>query len=214
MDIFCLQKSDSCSREQLAIITASRSLGYGYCFGDVCPGGLIPIGDVPYCEAAFGRQPEIKNFFPRFLSGFINRDIACWDGCRSVSQRCFAKIATEWKSDFQSRVVEAGAFLPHGLYLLSGVVEFSNEFRYYVANGEVITSAWYQGDDEDMLPPKIPVQWPRGFSGAIDFGLIDGEIALVEAHAPFACGWYGDDPELFAMWQIEAWAHSEFWTVR
>jgi hypothetical protein len=37
---------------------------------------------------------------------------------------------------------------------------------------------------------------------------------LVECHAPFACGWYGDDPCLYAEWQRIAWQHSDWWKAR
>jgi hypothetical protein len=87
-----------------------------------------------------------------------------------------------------------------------------NEWRYYVANGDVVTTGWYRGEDEDKPAPELPVEWPEGFSGAVDFGeLEDGHLALVEAHAPFACGWYGERHEDYARWQLEAWKCSEWW---
>ncbi|MFM7012647.1 MAG: ATP-grasp domain-containing protein, partial [Betaproteobacteria bacterium] len=98
-----------------------------------------------------------------------------------------------------------------GLWWVSDVVRFENEWRYYVADGDVVAVGWYDGTDEDLPPPPLNVDWPSGFSGAVDFGLVTGEMTLVEAHAPFACGWYGDDPELFVLWQTIAWEHRDFW---
>lgn len=41
----------------------------------------------------------------------------------------------------------------------------------------------------------------------------NGRLELVEAHAPFACGWYGDDPSLYALWQIVAWENRQHWLI-
>lgn len=210
--MFCLQRSGESSREQLAIINASRKLGYSYCFADACKEGMIPIGDVPFCEAVFGPQPHLKCFYPSFLQKYITRHIQAWNNQPLVLFRLFAKDSTEWKSSFASRVLEAGEEVPRRLLLISDVVEFTNEWRYYVADGEVVTTGWYQGENEDMPAPSLNIAWPAGFSGAVDFGTLqDGTIELVEAHAPFACGWYGEDNELYALWQAAAWENSSFW---
>lgn len=215
--MFCLQRSGESSREQLAIINASRKLGYSYCFADACKEGMIPIGDVPFCEAAFGPQGGIKEFYPGFLSSCVSRriEIGFLDDfvhMKRSAKSVFLKSAWHWKAPWPSRVYLASGKWPDSLMYCSAVVEFTNEWRYYVADGEVVTTGWYQGEDEDMPAPSLNVAWPAGFSGAVDFGTLqDGAIELVEAHAPFACGWYGEDSELYALWQAVAWENSSFW---
>lgn len=211
MTQFSLQRSESLSREQLAIINAGRD----YAVEKRCTPGLIPIGDVPYCEAVFGTQPHIKDFYPEFLRSYYRRMIDV-SGITSrlsggMQAGLFIKDATQWKSEFGARISKEGERLtvPHWW---SEVVEFVDEWRYYVADGRIIASGWYQGENEDATAPAIDVEWPTGFSGAVDFGTLrDGRVALVEAHAPFACGWYGDDPNLFAEWQEIAWNNSDWW---
>ena len=76
-----------------------------------------------------------------------------------------------------------------------------NEWRYYVLGGNIITSGWYDGSRESAAP-SLQYSFPGHFSGAGDFGETEDEtIELVESHAPFACGWYGEDHEAFIEWQ-------------
>lgn len=207
---FSLQWSNPMTREQLAIINA----GCDYRIEKRCTPELIPIGDVPYCEAVFGNQPLFKQFYPDFLKSFMHRR---WWGCRLTdlpmytNPGYFIKDATQWKSDLRARISKDNEKLTTPHYF-SDIVEFIDEWRYYVACGEIIASGWYQGKHEDAETPEIEVDWPEEFSGAVDFGTLqDGKIALVEAHAPFACGWYGDDPRLYAKWQGLAWNNADFW---
>lgn len=217
---FSLEKinGESSSREQMAVVRAAKSLGCGYSFDRVCPAGAIPIGDVPYCEAEFGRQPRVKIFFPRFLDQFVSRRIEMYSSeqprSRPFDAPHFVKCATEWKSDIPSRVWSADDGLPAGLSYVSDVVTFVDEWRYYVADGCLVASGWYSGEHEDAAAPEVHVTWPTGFSGAVDFGVLDdGRLELVEAHAPFACGWYGDDPSDYVLWQAIAWEHRDFWRI-
>ena len=219
MTTFCIQAQGTCSREQIAIIQACRVTGDTYRFAQTCGPDEIPIGDVPFCEAVFGKQPEFKNFYPGFLNQYTERTIIHGISSDFVNNHpFFLKSATEWKSEWTSRVFVPGEAWPQGTIYISDAVTFTNEWRYYVANGELITSGWYQGNDErndDLAAPELDIDWPAGFSGAVDFGTLDdGRIALVEAHAPFACGWYGDDPVLYLQWQKTAWEHADFWKAK
>jgi hypothetical protein len=64
--------------------------------------------------------------------------------------------------------------------LFSSVVKFTQEWRYYIANGKVLTTGWYDGDNEDEIAPELNVNYPSGYCGAVDFGRLEtGEIALV-----------------------------------
>ena len=85
---------------------------------------------------------------------------------------------------------------------------FTNEWRFYVAEGRVLAAFWYSGVDEDKPAPSISVPWPSGYCGAVDFGeLEDGRVALVEAQHPFACGWYGrlSEGSIYAQWITAGW---------
>jgi hypothetical protein len=195
-------------REALAVRISAESLGAQAFRRDFPLPGEIPIGSVEFCEEAFG--PHRLDFFPTFLLPWFAGPIDLIHG--GVVSECFIKDATGWKTDWESRVVLDGTVVPLGRWFMRPVLNFVNEWRYYVANGEVVTTGWYRGEDEDKTAPEIPVDWPEGFSGAVDFGELDtGYMALVEAHAPFACGWYGEKHSDYARWQLEAWKASEWW---
>lgn len=213
--MFCIQRCNS-SREQIAIINGCRKLGIGYITDNHCPANAIPIGDVRFCEEVFGDQPDIKDFFPYFIreTGYVSRDIGLFGNPAFRDEPRFFKDATQWKADLPSGVYQKGCG-PNGfagLYHVSDVVEFTQEWRYYVAGGELVTTGWYQGNDEDEPAPQLSIKWPVEFSGAVDFGrLSNGTIELVEAHAPFACGWYGDNHEDYTIWQYMAWHARSWW---
>lgn len=199
-------------REQIAIINASQRLGVEWIASLEAKEGLAPVGCVEFCEPVFGVQPEIKDFYPSFLSEYRTRLTYITGGGHCLPYNRFVKCATKWKCDQMSQILQAGTILFSGLWLVSSIVHFVQEWRYYVADGELITTGWYDGIDEDEPAPEIDVDWPAGFSGAVDFGRLDnGRIELVETHAPFGCGWYGEDPELFAIWQAVAWEHRKWW---
>jgi len=44
--------------------------------------------------------------------------------------------------------------------------------------------------------------------GALDFGILTtGELALVEANSPYACGWYGKNHKLYFEWIVAGWEY-------
>lgn len=206
---FCIQKGYS-GREALAIRASAGSLGCGFVHSDVALEGMIPIGSVEFCLPVFGLHERL--FIPDFLSSMMNRGWGTLLGTDRLDEASFVKDLTEWKSDWKSGVYPAGAVIPDGFWLVSEPVSFIQEWRYYVAGGEVLTTGWYMGEDEDEPAPLINVAWPSDFSGAVDFGrLPDGRMALVEAHAPFACGWYGEGLKDYALWMAAAWDCREWW---
>jgi hypothetical protein len=210
MTTISIQTSYS-GRERIAVISAAPGLGIEWVVAPVSAPGTIPIGTVEYCEPLFG--PNRKDFYPQFLQwDYQCRTLYFYTGSETIESRCFVKDATRWKSPDWSRIVEPGEQLPDGKWVISPVVKFTQEWRYYVANGSVVTTGWYKGTDEDEPAPPLDVEWPRGFSGAVDMGrLDDGRIALVEACAPFACGWYGEDHRDYLRWLTTAWEHREWW---
>lgn len=203
---FCIQKGFS-GREVLAAVSSGPCV-----WAHEALPGYVPVGTVEFCAPEFG--PHRIDFYPEFLRGFLHREMFRTDKQIRFNEDAFVKDALAWKSDFESRVIPAGICVPDGDYWVSEPVTFVQEWRYYVANGRVVTTGWYQGSDEDEAAPELAVEWPEGFSGAVDFGrLEDGRIALVEAHAPFACGWYGDNHKDYAEWLLESWQHKDWWKL-
>lgn len=49
------------------------------------------------------------------------------------------------------------------------------------------------------------------YCGAVDLGTTreGGGLTLVEAHHPYACGWYGTSAEAWVLWLLEGWR----WTL-
>jgi len=211
---FCLQSGDS-TREKIAVFSAAHKLGYEFTTGKTCDQDCIPIGTVEFCETVLPKTDGTIDFYPEFLKDFRHREIgySTFGGVEGYQpdspikrHRLFLKKANEWKSDFQSRVVEWNEPIPYDFYYYSYPVEFVQEWRYYIAGGVLVTTGWYDGCDEEEPAPELNIKWPDSFNAAADFGrLKDGRIALVESHAPFACGWYGENHEDYVFWQYEAW---------
>lgn len=140
--------------------------------------GTIPIGDVDFCEQVLNNRlfNYPIDFYPDFLSSYISRKIGYSAfGFVEASQykssrRLFIKPAKIWKSDFTSRVVEPNEEVPLDWYYWSEVVDFVQEWRYYVADGKVITSGWYAGNDEDEESPTINISYPTSFVGRLILG--------------------------------------------
>lgn len=199
-------------REMMAAYRACRSLGVPFVVGgsQFAEPGDVPIGSVEYCHdvlAALWSTIPKPDFYPGFLHNWMHRswDRICVTGSEFLTCPMFVKSGDGYKVG-ESKVQPEGYRLPSGINYLSSPVQFVQEWRYYVASGQVVTSGWYDGVNDDEPAPELGIAWPAGFCGAVDFGrLSNGEIALVECHHGYACGWYGDDPELFVLWQIECW---------
>jgi len=202
------------SRETMKAWTAARALGVECCCTSQFLPGDVPVGDVPYCESvmvAHGIAVPRPDFYPVWLSGWMHRDryYVPEGTIVAVSGRSwFIKPAGAYKTE-PARILPAYHPFPQGYYVASEVVQFTQEWRYYVTDGQVVTTGWYDGDNEDEPAPQLTgIDWPSDFCGAVDFGRLDtGEIALVESHHPYACGWYGDDEELFLLWLIAGWEY-------
>jgi hypothetical protein len=199
-------------REVIKAMQGCRELGVEWICGpaDYAGPDSVPIGDVEFCEsvlAHLGYARPVPDFYPGFISGWMHRtwDRICVTGSEFLTCPMFVKSGGGYKVG-ETGLKPEGYRLPRGIVYLSEPVQFVQEWRYYVANGEVLASGWYDGSDENEPAPVLPIAWPKTLSGAVDFGrLADGRIALVESHHPYACGWYGDDSEMWVLWLIEAW---------
>lgn len=197
-------------RETSKAMEAAIHLGYEYVVGDVSDygDGVTPVGSVEFCELCLGFSP-LPYYYPLFLRGWLHRDVGSLTGPGSVGPGSFVKSGCRYKDDsfVETGIQESCVRVPAGKSVwVSDPVEFVNEWRYYVADGEVYESGWYEGIGDEKPAPELGVKYPEGFCGAVDFGeLKDGRIALVESHHPYACGWYGDDHELYLWWLIQGW---------
>jgi hypothetical protein len=148
----------------------------------------IPIGTVDFVQNFYGKN-FIPNYYPEFLNRFIGRKI--WNFSEIPIEECFIKPADKYKR-FEGKISSKLVGKERaGPYWCSEIVNFQKEWRVYAADGEVIASYYYLGEEEEILPPKINIRFPKSFCGAIDFGLLDSKVELIESHHPFACGWYG-----------------------
>ena len=209
MKTFWIQHGYS-GREALKVMDIAPKMGHKVNWGKNPPQDIIPIGDVEFCES-FLVRPPMPDFAPLWLRHFWHRKIYLGmmarleENERFASEDSFVKSASKYKA-FPAKIVKAGELWPHGLLVISEVVKFDQEWRYYVADGQVLATGWYDGTNEDEPAPELNIEWPADFCGAVDFGrLTTGEIALVESQHPYACGWYGDDHVSYINWLIKGW---------
>ena len=206
-----LQKTSPGAREQIQAMTGCQRLGIPCRFSStVGPREETHVGSVEWCQEALGFAP-IANFYPFFLYEWFQRWLRYNLEEYTAEQRLFGKPANGYKVA-PARIFEPGETVPP-MYACSEIVTFTQEWRYYVAEGELLAAGWYDGTDESEPAPKLDIEWPKGWCGAVDFGRLDtGEIALVESHHPFACGNYleSDECELWAMWLEVGWQ----WTLK
>jgi len=171
------------------------------------PEDYIPSGSVEWCEKILG-QKVTPDYYPEFLKDHLHREIWRTDEW-PLGKKVFIKPSDHYKR-FTGFVTNGGyKGKKRKPYICSGVLSFENEWRYYVANGKVLTGEWYCGDDINTPEaPQLNVEWPQNYCGAVDFGMTkDRTLALVEANHPFACGWYGKEHELYFKWIIEGWEY-------
>ena len=205
-----LQKAEQGQREQIQAFMGCVKLGLpcrtqshvGQC-------AECHVGSVEWCQDALGFAP-VPDFHPDFLQSFRHRCIERLAYPCVSEHDWFVKPAAGYKIG-DAKIVTAGETIPGGS-VISEVVKFTQEWRYYVADGELLAAGWYDGWDEIEPAPKLDIEWPKGWCGAADFGrLDDGRIAVVEVHHPYACGNYLEnyECETWAMWLELGWQ----WTV-
>jgi len=177
-----------------------------------CPENFIAYGSIKFCTESLNK-PIIPNYYPEWLSAYFHRKV--WKSDKWIlGEKLFVKPA-----DVHKRF---NGFCTHGTYSkkkkppywYSEIVRFTNEWRYYVTDGKILCGKWYMGDEINTPDaPTLQIDIPSSFSGTLDFGtLLDGKLALVEAHEPFACGWYGtgfvnEDNEVYLQWIVDGWRY-------
>lgn len=155
------------------------------------PDGWIPIGSVEWVEQKIGvRKPD---YYPEFARGFLGRTII---GPSFPLKQVFIKPARRHK-EFEGQVWNLYQAISSDIpeFYLSDYVEFTNEWRYYIADGKVLCAWWYKGEEDKIAPPlPADLKIPQFFCGAMDWGETkDGRFILVENNLPYSIGWYGDN---------------------
>ena len=209
---FAIQKSRVSYKEEMSVIhyAIMNKIPYKFCKRiDDCPLYYIPVGSVEWCEKFISSEKTTPNYYPEFLKHYLFRKV--WKAESWPKEKVFIKPADRFKK-FTGFVINEDSKKRRGKFWCSEVVNFLNEWRYYIANGKVIAAEWYNGNNEDLVAPTINLELPLDYCAALDFGVLDnGNVALVEAHLPYACGWYGkySDFRVYAEWLISGWNYLE-----
>ncbi len=199
----------SFGKEENALITFSikNRVSYKLCTKpEDVPEGFIPSGSVEWCEKFIPVEKTIPDYYPDFLSKHLFRKVWKTDKW-PLGMHVFIKPADRHKR-FEGLITTGGyRKKKRGPYWCSEIVTFVNEWRYYIADGRILSGEWYDGDGVNTPDaPDLNIEIPKGYCGALDFGrLTTGELALIEANSPYACGWYGKKSELYAEWVIKGW---------
>ena len=165
----------------------------------------------------FNESLVTPDYYPEFLYEYRLRSISpiCFSGTTTL-RRVFAKPINKYKGadhNTTGRIFEEYEFVPK-THLISNVVNFWKEARYYVADGNILAIHEYPVNEQVVNTDFWPkVDFPEGFCGAVDFGYLeDGRFALVESQHPYACGWYGTEEEadIYALWLQIGWD----WMIR
>jgi len=196
---FSIQRGYS-DREATAVIFDAYGLGLNWRITDQPIEGTVPIGSVEFCMPLSTFRVE---FFPGCFDPYFNRPRKWTLGGFQLEADAFVKDLKSWKTAWETRLYRRGEWIPRGFWLLTDPVKMLNEWRYYVVEGDVITTGWYRGEDEEKPAPNI--KFPKEYTGAADFAETPSGIELVESHAPFACGWYGENHIDYVYWQYFAW---------
>lgn len=170
------------------------------------PEGYVPSGSVEWCENFIPKEKTVPNYYPEFLKDHLFRKV--WEADKwPMEPGVFVKPADRHKRYCGKTTTGGYRGKKRGPHWCSEVVSFTNEWRYYVADGKVLIGEWYSGDEENTPDaPELHIGIPEDYCGALDFGMLTtGELALVEANSPYACGWYGKDNKLFVEWLIKGW---------
>lgn len=170
---------------------------------------FVPCGVIDWVTSILGYVP-IPNYYPIWLHHLLCRNI--WTSNKwPMTANIFVKPYDKPKR-FKATITTGtyrGKKKPP--YYCSDKVNFVDEWRYYVVDGQIIYASWYDGQNEDLEPPQfdqsvIPTNW----CGCIDMGMLDnGKFALVECGEPYSIGWYGkfDNGSLYATFLIEGWKY-------
>jgi hypothetical protein len=187
-----------CTLRQIPVIYVNKDDKYS--------GEYIPSGSVEWCLSLLDNKNIIPDYYPEWLSDYLYRNVWKTDKW-PLGKEVFIKPADMYKRFTGLNTYGSTLVKENPPFICSDIVEFTNEWRYYISYGKVLCGEWYQGDEINTPDaPILDIEIPDYFCGTLDFGTLNtGEFALIEAHHPFACGWYGKNHELYAQWCIDGW---------
>lgn len=220
--IYLLQGDDFLRKEKRAVI--KTLLPRVSCFFEnlsmLPKDTYCPIGTVEfvkeYCKLN-GISLPTNDTYPEELSSFLKRNV--WkDNFLNVLDTFFVKpIDTKTftgaiKSDIEESIQE---FELDQTVWVSDPVEFTQEFRFYIIDKEIVGYSRYDSGDSDTIEPNINIvkqmvesyiKQPIGYS--IDVGLCNGETILVEVNDGWSLGlylWGNMTEELYASLVTKRW---------
>jgi hypothetical protein len=176
-----------------------------------CPKDYIPSGSVEWCLQSLNKD-LVPDYYPDWCEHLLYRNV--WPSDNWLCERIFVKPADHYKRFTGFKTFGTYKKKKKPPFWYSDIVEFKDEYRYYITNGAVVAADWYWNeynrDGEIIEAPKLDLDIPKDWCGTIDMGYLStGEFALVEAHHPFACGWYGGSAniEIYMQWLIDGWVY-------
>lgn len=203
---FLLQNKDNWEEKTVMVYCILNKIPYKFDFdGKVLEKGWIPVGSVQWVSNFIGHN-VIPDYFPAFMSKYITRNIWYTD-ILPIDRNVFIKPSDVYKRFNGIESDKCRLCIPEPPYVCSDIVNFVNEFRYYVLNGKIIHSSWYVGiDDVEISTPELNVDIPSNWCGTIDMGITDaGKFELIECHHPFSCGWYGKNYNVYCNFLVDGW---------
>jgi hypothetical protein len=183
---------------------------------DDCTEVFVPVGSVEWCLQSLGRN-VVPDYYPDWLKSYLHRRVWREDKW-PLGRRVFIKPSDKYKRFTGFETTGTWKKKKKPPFWCSDILHFNKEWRSYISNGKILNSSWYWNyiwgvSDQDNMPeiPELNLNIPEGYCGAVDFGTFgnDDQVALIEAHHPFSCGWYGDikDDEIYLQWAIDGWIY-------
>jgi len=206
---FCFfKKDDSWERACISLVCTMLNIPtIALDINDPYPKDYVPSGSVEWCLQCLGRE-MIPDYYPKWASKHLHRSVWKHDKW-PLNQKVFIKPADRYKRFDGFKTTGSYKKKKKPPYWCSEIIQFEDEWRYYISEGKVLTGEWYSGDEINTPDaPELNIDIPKDFYGTLDFGMIHfKKLALVEAHPPFACGWYGKQNEIYVQWLIDGWNH-------
>jgi len=171
----------------------------------------IPVGNIKFIQGILGYIVK-PDYYPDYLSDYFHRKI--WFTNEWPSGRVFIKPSDEYKR-FTGVVINGSPQIYTEPFVCSEVVNFVDEWRYYICDGEVLFSGWYDGQDEEPKDaPVLNIQFDKNLCCCLDMGILDnGDLALIESQHPFSCGWYGKPSSsvcrIYTKWVAYGWRYMQ-----
>jgi hypothetical protein len=160
--------------------------------------GYIPVGSIEFVLKyltilGYDTSKYKPLNIPRFLAGYVKREIYYTDSLSGYNGSFFVKsadIIKDEKNDFMNLPVEKT-----GNFIITKEVEMLSEWRCFVHNNKLAGIRNYMGDDF-LVPDKQYIEniihdCNFDFDYTVDVCVTDQGTDLVELHHFFSCGLYG-----------------------